>query len=427
MVLANKDVRHYHTLLRAFRHRNFRLFLTGQSLSLIGTWVQQVTIGWLVYRLTGSVFLLGLTGFASQIPILLLAPVAGVLSDKFCRRKILLVTQILALVQALAMAYLTWRGLIQIWHVMVLAVAWGLITTFEIPARQSFMGQLVNDKADLPNAIALNSFIVNSARLIGPTIAGIAIPLFGETICFLINGASYVTIIVALLLIRVAPKESIRKNITNSFASLMDGFTYAFDFFPVRALLLLVGVASFMVLPYLVLMPIFAAEVFHGNAYTFGLLMAPAGLGAMLGNIYLASRKSVYGLCKITMASAMIAGGALMGFSQSHVFWVSMTLMTLVGFGVIVQVVSSNMVIQTLVDEDKRGRVMSLYSMAYLGMAPLGNLIAGSAANYIGAPDTLLLGGLCYTVAALIFARKLKLTLQLVEPVYVLRGVVGTR
>ena len=309
---------------------------------------------------------------------------------------------------------------------MTLAVAWGLITTFEIPARQSLMGQLVNDKADLPNAIALNSFIVNSARLIGP-IAGIAIPLFGETICFLINGASYATIIVALLLIRITPRPAARKNTNSTFASLIEGFTYAFGFFPVRALLLLVGMASFMVLPYIVLMPIFAAEVFHGDAYTFGLLMAPAGLGAMLGTIYLASRKSMFGLCKVTVLSAVIAGVALMGFSQSHIFWASMVLMTLVGFGVIVQVVSSNMIIQTLVDEDNRGRVMSLYSMAYLGMAPLGSLIAGTAAKYIGAPNTLLFGGLCYTAAALIFARKLKLILRLVKPVYAERGVIGAR
>jgi MFS family permease len=398
-------------ILRAFQYRNFRIYFSGQSFSLLGTWVQQVAISWLVYRLTHSAMLLGATGFFSQIPILLLAPFSGFLSDRFDRRKILFVTQVLAMLQAFILAYLVWKDLIQVWHILLLSGTLGTIAAFEIPARQSMMVHLVEKKSDLPNAIALNSLLVNTSRLVGPVIAGFTISLVGEVACFLLNGFSYIAVITSLIFMRPDTKKM--KHIGSSVKqhpveSLKEGVKYAAHNPSIKSLLILLALASFMIMPYLVLMPIFASEVFHGDAQTMGFLLAPAGLGAICSNLLLASRKSMDGLCKFLVLGLITAGSALLLFSMSHTLLLSMFLMGFVGFGFIVQVVSSNMILQTLTDEDKRGRVMSLYTMAYMGMIPLGSFVAGDLAKHIGAPETLLVCGICSITCGLIFALKMK-------------------
>jgi len=407
-------------ILRAFQYKNFRIYFTGQSFSLLGTWVQQVAISWLVYQLTHSAMLLGATGFFSQIPILLLAPFSGFLSDRFDRKKILLVTQVLAMLQAFILAYLVWGGLIQVWHILVLSGTLGIIAAFEIPARQSFMVHLVENKSDLPNAIALNSLLVNTSRLIGPMIAGFTISLVGEIACFLLNGFSYFAVIISLILMRLDDKKirnTVKIKKQHPVECLKEGIRYAAHNPSIKSLLILLALASFMIMPYMVLMPIFASEVFHGDAQTMGFLLAPAGLGAIFGNLMLASRKNMHGLCKFLVIGSITAGCALLLFSMSKTLLLSMFLMGLVGFGFIVQVVSSNMILQTLTDEDKRGRVMSLYTMAYMGMIPLGSFVAGDLAQHIGAPETLLVCGLCSIACGIIFALKMKSGTKISRPI----------
>lgn len=396
--------------LRAFKHANFRIYFAGQSFSLLGTWVQQIAISWLIYRLTQSPMLLGTTGFLSQIPILVLAPVAGLLSDRFDRKTLLLITQALAMLQAFILAFLVWTDRIEVRQILALSLSLGVITAFEIPSRQSLMSGLVEDKSDLPNAIALNSLLVNSARLIGPALAGFLITFVNETLCFVINGLSYFAVIGSLLFIRIRPAtktEQTAQPPKQAAHGLRTGVLFAMGNPPMRSLLILLALASFMVTPYLILMPIFAAEVFKGSANTLGMLLAPAGFGAILGNLYLASRKHTKGLCKILVTASISAGSALIMFSQSRVLEVSMMLMILVGFSFIVQVVASNMILQTLTDEDKRGRVMSLYTMAYMGMIPLGSMVAGQLATHIGAPNALLICGVCCVICGGVYALRM--------------------
>jgi MFS family permease len=394
--------------VRAMRHRNFRLFFGGQVLAYVGLWIQQIAMSWLVYRLTGSAFLLGLTGFASQIAILFVAPFGGVWADHFDRRKLLLGAQSVALVQALSLAYLVWSGAVAVWHIILLALLWGLVDALEKPARQSFFVELV-DRQDLPNAIALNSFVFNAGRFVGPSVAGILLSAFGEVVCFLINALGYAAAMGALLMIR-APRREVTRHSAGLLHSLKEGASYALGFPPTRALLALVAMLGFAITPYTVLMPIFAAEVFDGGAATLGYLLGAAGFGALAAAAYLASRRSVRGLPRVVVLTASAAGISLMLFSYSHTFWFSLMLMGLTGFGVIVTAASCNTILQTIVPDDKRGRMISFHIMAFLGAAPVGNLIAGALARQVGASHTLFIGGALCTAAAIVFGFKLPMT-----------------
>ena len=410
-------------VLPALQYRNYRLFFGGQGISLIGTWMQRIAMWWLVYRLTNSPFLLGVVGFTGQIPIFLLTPFAGVLADRMNRQRVLVVTQTLAMIQALILALLVLAGAIAVWHIISLSIFLGLIDAFDMPVRQSFMVEIVQTK-DLGNAIALNSSIVNSAQLLGPSIAGILIASMGEGVCFLLNGISYLFVIVSLLAMKITSKKMETQN-THVLQGIREGFSYAFGFTPIRSILLLLALVSLIGMPYRVLMPVFARDILHGGPHTLGFLMGSSGLGALVGSIYLASRKSVLGLGKWIALATSVFGIGLIAFSLSRVFWFSLFLILLTSFGMMVQFASSNTVLQTIVDEDKRGRVMSFYAMALRGMAPFGSLLAGGLAGKIGAPNTLMIGGVSCFLGALVFARKLPLLREMVRPIYVRMGIVS--
>ncbi|MBN1596400.1 MFS transporter [candidate division FCPU426 bacterium] len=409
-------------VFRALSNRNYRLFFFGQGISLIGTWMQTISIGWLVYRLTHSPFLLGMVGFAGQIPMVFLTPFAGVLSDRWQRRRVLLATQILAMLQAFILAFLTLTGLIRIWHLMALAVFLGLVNSFDMPTRQAFTLEMVNRKEDLANAIALNSSLFNVSRLIGPTIAGILIALVGEGTCFLINAISYTAVIFALLAMRLAPATAptYEKNILHG---LHVGVRYAFGFMPIRNILLLLSLVSLVGMPYTVLMPVFAKDILHGGPDTLGILMASTGVGALVGAVYLAARKSILGLgARIPFAAACFAL-SLIGFSFSRHFALSLVLLAFAGFGMMVSLAASNTILQTIADEDKRGRLMSFYVLAFAGMAPFGCLLAGTFSTRIGAPATLALGGILCLLGSGLFAWKLRQLRLLVRPIYQQKGI----
>ena len=400
----------------ALRYRNYRLFFGGQGVSLIGTWMQRIAMSWLVYRLTNSAFLLGLVGFTSQIPLFLLTPFAGVLADRMNRRRVLVVTQTLAMIQAFVLAVLVLTGTTAVWHIMCLSVFLGIVDAFDMPIRQSFMVEIVQKK-DLASAIALNSSIVNCAQLLGPSVAGILIASMGEGMCFLLDGVSYLFVIVSLIAMKITRKEKEERDI-HVLEEIKEGFLYAFGFGPIRFILLLLALTSLVGIPYRVMMPIFAKDILQGGPHTLGFLMAGAGVGALTGSIYLASRKGVPGLEKWIALAAGLFGIGLVGFSHSHVFWLSLTFVLLTGFGMMVQMASSNTVLQTVVEEDKRGRVMSLYAMAIRGMAPFGSLLVGGAASMIGAPNTLVISGLLCLLGSAVFARKLPALREMVRPIY---------
>ena len=404
-------------MLRALRHRNYRLFFGGQSVSLIGTWMTRLATSWLVYRLTHSALLLGLVSFAGQIPTFLLAPFAGVWVDRWNRHRVLVVTQVLAMLQSFALAALALANIITVWDVLWLSLFQGLINAFDMPARQAFVVQMVEDRRDLGNAIALNSSMVNMARLIGPSVAGMVIAAVGEGYCFLIDGISYLAVIASLLLMNITalPKSRAARS---TFAELRDGWNYVSGFAPIRSILLLLGLISLMGMPYTVLMPIFAGKILGGGPHTLGFLMGAVGVGALAGAFRLAARRSVLGLGRLTAISAAVFGGGLVAFSRSSWLWLSLILMFVVGIGMMQQMASSNTILQTIVEEDKRGRVMSYYAMAFTGMAPFGSLLAGTLANRIGAPDTLLITGACCIAGAIWFARELPEIRRLVRPIY---------
>ncbi len=410
-------------VLRALRHRNYRLFFIGQSISLIGTWMTQVATAWLVYRLTRSVLMLGVIGFSSQIAAFLLAPAAGVLTDRWNRHRILMVTQVLAMTQSFALALLALTGLIAVWHVVVLSVAQGLINAFDIPARQSFVVDLVEQKGDLANAIALNSSMFNGARLLGPPIAGAVIAVGGEGMCFLIDGISYLAVIGMLLVMQPLPKRAGMRKIRIA-QEFIQGVRYAAGSVPIRSLLLFVAFVSFVGMPYTVLMPAFAKEVLRGDPHVFGLLMGATGFGALVGSIYLASRKSVRGLVKLTAVSAVVFGVGLMVFALSRILWISLGLLFVIGIGMIVQMAASNTVLQTIVDDDKRGRVMSLFTMAFMGMSPWGSLAAGALASHIGISRTLLFGGASCLAGAGVLVSQLPRLRAAIRPIYARMGII---
>ena len=408
--------------LRALKHRNFRLFFCGQSVSLVGTWMTRLATSWLVYRLTGSTFLLGVIGFAGQIPTFLMAPVAGVWVDRWDRRRVLLVTQLLAAIQSLLLAGLTLSGHITIWEIACLSVFQGLINAFDMPARQSFLVQMVNGREDLGNAIALNSTMVNGARLLGPALAGITIAAVGEGWCFLIDGLSYFAVIASLLAMKVAVQPAGKSN-TGMLAQLKEGWNYVSTFPPIRAVLLMFAIVSFMGIPYTVLMPVFASTILHGGPHTLGFLMGAAGVGALVSALALAARKSVRGLYRVIPAMAALFGVGLMAFSFSKNFWPSVALMTVTGFGMMQLFAASNTVIQTIVDDDKRGRVMSYWTMAYMGASPFGSLLAGSLAPAIGAPGTVLICGLGCIVGAIWFWLQIPKLRPIIRPIYQRLGI----
>jgi len=411
---------------RALRHRNFRLFFSGQSISLIGTWMTRVATSWLVYRLTGSALLLGVVGFAGQIPTFLLAPFAGVLVDRLNRRKMLVWTQALAGLQSLALAVLTIAKVINIQEVIWLSVFQGLINAFDMPGRQAFLVQMVEDKQDLGNAIALNSSMVNMARLVGPALAGLVIGAVGEGYCFLIDGISYLAVIASLLMMRlnVAPA---RVSAAPMLEQLKEGWTYVHTFRPIRTILLLFALISLMGMPFMVLMPIFASKVLRGGPHTLGFLLGASGVGALISAISLALRKSVRGLTTMIQISAGVFGLGLICFGLSRVLLLSLFLMLIVGFGMMQGLAASNTVIQTLVPEDKRGRVMSYYTMAFVGMTPFGSLLAGALAHRLGAPHAVMITGAFCVAGAVWFSTQLKSIRKIMRPIYVEMGIIRSK
>jgi MFS family permease len=408
--------------LRALHHRNFRLFTTGQSISLVGTWMQQVAVGWLVYRLTQSPLLLGLVSFASLAPGFVIAPFAGVLADRHDKRRIVTLTQVVMMLQALALALLILTGQVTIGWILALMTLLGIATGFDIPARQAFLIDMVDDRADLPNAIALNSSIFNAARLVGPACAGFAIAAIGEGWVILLNGLSYAAVLAALSMMRLRPPPPLppREPVLRRLA---DGFRYAFGFPPIRALLLLVATISLLGVPFSVLLPIIATEVLGGGPRTLGLLMAATGFGALAGTLYLAARGTVRGLGRVIVITATLFGTALVLLALARHILIALPLLALAGFGMMAQMASSNTVLQTVVDDDKRGRVMSFYTMAFMGTAPFGSLLMGAVATHIGAHWTIGLGGAACIIGAFVFGSRLPGLRQQVEPIYRRLGV----
>lgn len=414
-------VRH---LLRALRSRNYRFFVLGQGVSLVGTWMQQVAMSWLVYRLTGSAMLLGVIGFISQLPTLFIAPVAGVLADRWDRRRLLFVTQTLAMVQASILAFVVLTGIVQVWQIILLSLILGIVNASDIPIRQSFVVEMVEHREDLGNAIALNSSLVNGARLIGPSIAGLLVATVGEGICFVLNAISYLAVILALMAMRIPPASLPRRNRLPILQELHAGFVYAYEFGPIRSILLLLALVSLMGMPYSVLAPVFAKEILHGGAHTFGFLMGAAGCGALIGTLYLASRHSVLGLDRmIVMATVLFAFG-IATFAVSSNFILSMSALAVAGFGGMTLFASCNTVLQTILDEDKRGRVMSFFTVSFMGVAPFGSLAAGSLAGSIGPCATLLLGSVGCLVGAAVFARSLPQFREKIRPIYLRMGII---
>ncbi len=413
-------------IFRALSSRNYRLFFGGQGISLIGTWMQQIAMSWLVYRMTNSPFLLGLIGFSSQICSLFFSPFAGVISDRWNRHRILVVTQSLAMIQAFILAVLTLTGVVTVLHLIILALFLGFVNAFDMPTRQAFVVEMVEKREDLANAIALNSFLFNSARLVGPSIAGVLISILGEGMCFLLNALSFLAVIVALLAMKMAShKKAIHQ--TQILQEFKEGLVYGLGFPPIRSILLFLGWISLIGTANTTLMPIFAKKILHGGPQTYGFLMAAIGAGAIIGAIFLASRRSVLGLGRIIVIASGIFGIGLISFSLSHFLWLSFSVLLLVGFGMMVHMASSNTILQTMVDDDKRGRVMSLYVMAFMGMAPLGSLAGGSLADLIGAPYTLAIGGASCLVGSLIFSKKLPAIRKMARPIYIRKGILSEK
>jgi MFS family permease len=409
---------------RALRHRNFRLFFGGQTISLVGTWMTRIATAWLVYRLTGSSLLLGTVSFAGQIPTFLLAPLAGVIVDRSDRRRVLIWTQTLAMIQSLLLAVLTLTHRINIAEILILSSFQGLINAFDMPGRQAFMMEMVEDRADLSNAIAINSSMVNVARLVGPSLAGMVIAVSSEGWCFLIDGISYIAVIASLFMMRV-PATVLRRATTSMFQQMREGWDYVASFTPIRDILILFALISLMGMPYMVLMPVFAARVLHGGPHTLGFLMGAAGAGALVSAFSLVMRRSVRGLTKMIPIAAVAFGIGLFLFGLSHWVWLSLILMLLVGFGMLQGMTASNTIIQTLSPEDKRGRVMSYYTAAFMGMAPFGSLLAGSLAHWIGAPRTVMFTGSCCIAGGLWFWSRLPAIRREMRPVYEQLGIIA--
>jgi MFS family permease len=411
---------------RALRHRNFKLFFFGQGISVIGTWMTRLATSWLVYRLTHSALMLGVVGFSGQIVSFLLGPVAGVWVERLNRRKLLIWTQALAAVQSLAMAALTLAHVITLHEIIALTAMQGLINAFDMPGRQSFLVQMVEDRNDLSNAIAINSSMANGARLIGPAIAGLVIAAVGEGWCFFVDGVSYFAVIASLIMMRIEATDlDLSRHAANMLEQMREGWNYVRTFRPIRTILLLFGLVSLMGWPYSVLLPIFAGQVLHGGPHTLGWLTGASGVGALTSGLSLALRKSVVGLTRMVQIAAATLGGALILFGLSHVLWLSLLLMVLVGFGLMQCAAASNTIIQSLVTEDKRARVMSYYTMAFFGSAPFGSLLAGALAHRIGAPHTVIVTGAFCIAGSVWFTWKLPKVRAVMRPIYVEMGLLS--
>ena len=408
--------------MRSLQSRNYRLFFGGQTVSLVGTWMTRLATSWLVYRLTGSALLLGLIGFAGQVPTFILGPVAGAWVDRLDRHRVLLVTQVLSMVQSFGLAALVLTHRITFSQIVWLSIFQGVINAFDMPARQAFLTEMVDHREDLPNAIALNSSMVNGSRMIGPSLAGLVVAGFGEGWCFFIDGASYIAVIASLLLMRFTARQ-VQQKTTSVLADVIEGWKYVTEFTPVRNLLLLLALVSFVGMPYTVLMPIMAGNVLHGGPNTMGLLMGASGIGALASALMLAGRKSVVGLGRVVPLATGIFGVGLVAFGVSRWLPLSMMLMVITGYGMMQEMAASNTILQTVVPEDKRGRAMSFYSMAFAGTAPFGSLGAGYVAERIGAPMTLMIGGIACLLGAVWFTTQLKRIRELVRPIYVQLGI----
>jgi len=410
-------------LWRSLRQRNYRLYLTGQLVSVCGTWMQQVAQSWLVYRLTGSATLLGIVGFATQIPVFGLGPIAGVIIDRYSPHRVTVLTQSAALVQALLLSLLTLMGWVQPAHIILLGFVLGIVNAFDMPARQALVNQMVDAK-DLSNAVALNSSMINAARIVGPALAGIVVAKVGEGACFMINTVSYLAVIMALLAMKL-PKKSDESARQFSIAhSLVEGLRYTLATVPIRDVLLLLGLVGFIGMPYMTLMPVFAAEIHKSGADALGLMLGAVGFGALIGALFLAQRATVLGLGRIIVIATLGFGLGLIVFTVSRVFWLSLVILMGVGFGWMVLIAASNTALQTLADNEMRGRVMSLFSMMLVGMAPFGSLLAGWLADRIGAPLVVATGGAFCAVAGVIFARELPRLRAAARPILVARGII---
>src|SRR3954447_14881449 len=410
-------------ITRALRHRNYRLFFGGQSISLVGSWITRIATAWLVYRLTGSELLLGIVGFAGQIPMLILSPFAGVLVDRWDRHRILVITQILSALQSAALAVLALMNVITVAEVIVLQVLQGVINSFDTPARQAFVVEMVEDRADLPNAIALNSSMINASRIIGPSVGGVLIATLGEGWCFGADAISYIAVIISLLMMRRTPVQKAQVD-THILEELRTGWTYVARFPPVRALLLLVALAGVARMADATLMPVIASKVLHGGAHTLGILMTASGIGALAGTLYLASRHTVVGLGKVIVAASIGLSLGLIAFSFSRSLWLSILILPIVGAGMMVQAAAANTILQTVVDENMRGRVMAFYSVAIMGVQPIGSLLAEIVADRIGAEKTILYGALLCLAGSLWLGVKRPMLAAHIRPIYIERGII---
>lgn len=410
------DIRSYFNRVgfafRALKSRNFRLFFYGSMVSLMGTWIQNLALGWLVYRMTDSAFFLGLVGFAGQIPSLVLTPIAGVYADRLNRRKVLIITQTVPMIMSFFLAFLIFTNQISIALILFSVVVIGIANAFDTPFRHAFLIDMIGDKKLLQNAIALNSTLFNSARFIGPTIGGFMIAFFGEAVCFLFNGVSFIGVIIALMAMRLSLSKAAKPK-GSVFANLKEGLRYTYNFVPVRYLILLVMTSSFFGLPFQAFLPVFAGDILMGDSQLLGLLVGSVGAGALTGAFYLASRSNVQGIPRLISMTALLFAIALMAFSITTSKWLAMPLLFVAGFGMIVQFASTNTLLQTVVAEDKRGRVMSLYGLSFMGITPLGSLLIGSVASGFGVPLTLLVSAAVCLVSAFLFLRKLKVVREM--------------
>jgi MFS family permease len=418
-----QPARGWRFILRALERRNYRLFFSGQSLSLIGTWMTRIATSWLVYRLTGSAWMLGFIGFLGQVPTFLFGPFAGVWVDRWSRHRTLVWTQVLSMLQSFALAALAFSGHISIWHIALLSVVQGIINAFDTPARQSFLIEMVEDRAVLSNAIALNSTMVNVARLLGPSIGGLIIAGFGEAWCFTIDGISYCAVILSLLLMTVADSAPRRRDEENLWRELTEGFGYVSSSVPIRSILFLLAIVSLVGMPYTVLMPIFAKQVFHGGAHTLGLLMGSTGVGALIGALTMAARRSILGLGRRIGIAALLFGSGILVFALSRNLVLSVAMLLLTGFAMMTHMASSNTILQTIADPAKRGRVMSYYSIAFMGMVPFGSLFGGALAARFGAPHALAVSGVVCITAGCIYFSYLPSIRRALRPIYIELGI----
>ena len=411
-------------MFRALKYKNYRLFVSGQSISLIGTWIQMVAMLWLVYSITNSALILGVVGFSGQIPMFVIAPFAGALADRVNKHRVLLITQSLALVQALILAGLVLFNLVTVWHLIILSVILGLINAVDMPVRQSFVIEMIeNNKEDIGNAIALNSSMVNAARLVGPSIAGILIATVGEGWCFFLNSLSYVAVVVSLMKMKITPVVHSGED-KKILRDISEGFKYSFGFPPIKYLISQLAVIGLFGSMITLLAPVVAKEMLHGNASTFGFLMSAFGSGALIGAVYLLNKKTVLGLGRLIALAASLFGLSLILFSFSHIFVVSIIIMLFAGFSNMLIIASTNTLLQTLVEEDKRGRVMSLYTMAFRGMSPFGNLLAGSLAGFIGTEFALASGGVISLASGLLFLSRIPYLRNFIRPIYAKLGII---